>query len=929
MTRTARKIMGKVFVSYSHKDETWKERVLTHLKGLQLEGYCSLWDDREIKTGDDWLPQIEAALKEAHIAVLLISADFLASDFIIGKEVPLILDRRQNEGLRVIPLVIKPCAWDSTAWLADIQVTPKDGNPLSAKKEHEIDNDLALLAKDIQSLFKSKQKEDESVSEVSFTSLPPDRVSISKLPVTGSALFGREEELVLLDDAWADDHTHIVTLTAWGGVGKTALVNHWLNRMERENYKGARRVYGWSFYSQGAEQGKQASADEFLQYTLTWFGDEDPAKGAAEEKGRRLAQLVSSQKTLLILDGMEPLQYPPGEVKGFDGQFKDRGMRAFLRELAGSNRGLCVISSRETVTDLGDRFGFTVTERNLEHLSTEAGVGLLESLGIRGRETDIAAAAKEYGGHALALTLLGRYVGTVYNGDIRQRDKLPALTKERKKGGHARRVMEAYCGWLGDSPERGILYIMGLFDRPVAAGAIDALKAGPVIPGLTGHLRQLSGEDWHYVLANLEGAGLVAAGHGDKTGTLDCHPLIREHFGGQLASQNPGGWQEAHKRLYHYYKELPKKKHPDTLREMEPLFAAVAHGCRAGLHKEVEIDVYWERIMRTNEHYIKKKLGAFGADLSALSHFFEVPWSRPASGLPDGDKAVILSWSAFGLRAVGRLREALQPMKAGLEIVVEQENWKQAAIHANNLSELLLTLGEVSEATDYARRSVTHADRSGDEFQKESKRASLADALHQAGQCAEAEKWFREAEAILKKRQPHYSYLYSGSGFKFCDLLLAQGKVTEVRERAEKALEIVLNGSKSLLDISLNNLTLGRAWMSRAGSETTADFRRAMEYLDRAVNGLRDSGNMDDLPRGLLARAECYRRQHQFKSAWQDLKEATEIADSGEMKLHQTDAHLLALQLCQDQGKHDQAMEHRREAGRLIEETGYFRRGEI
>jgi len=55
---------------------------------------------------------------------------------------------------------------------------------------------------------------------------------------------------------------------AWGGVGKTSLVNRWLNHMENDNYRGAKRVYAWSFYSQGAEEGKQASADEFLQETL-------------------------------------------------------------------------------------------------------------------------------------------------------------------------------------------------------------------------------------------------------------------------------------------------------------------------------------------------------------------------------------------------------------------------------------------------------------------------------------------------------------------------------------------------------------------------------------------------------------------------------------------------------------------------------------
>ncbi len=75
----------------------------------------------------------------------------------------------------------------------------------------------------------------------------------------------------------------------------------------------------------------------------------------------------------------------------------------------------------------------------------------------------------------------------------------------------------------------------------------------------------------------------------------------------------------------------------------------------------------------------------------------------PPEGLPEREKALVLSWSSFGLRARGRLREAIQPMKAGLELDVKQKNWEYAAINASNLSELMLTLGEVREAADVAR----------------------------------------------------------------------------------------------------------------------------------------------------------------------------------------------------------------------------------
>jgi len=98
------------------------------------------------------------------------------------------------------------------------------------------------------------------------------KISTAKLPTTQHALFGRDKELKLLDDAWANPHCHVLSFVAFGGVGKSALVNEWLNRMEFDNWWGAERVYGWSFYSQGTREDKQVSADTFLEDALKFFG---------------------------------------------------------------------------------------------------------------------------------------------------------------------------------------------------------------------------------------------------------------------------------------------------------------------------------------------------------------------------------------------------------------------------------------------------------------------------------------------------------------------------------------------------------------------------------------------------------------------------------------------------------------------------------
>jgi serine/threonine protein kinase len=122
--------------------------------------------------------------------------------------------------------------------------------------------------------------------------LGPQNISVARLPVTASQVFGREEDIAFLNDGWANQHVNVVTIVAWAGVGKSTLVNHWLGRLAAEHYRSAELVFGWSFYKQGSS-GDTSSADEFLDAALTWFGDPDPRIGTSWEKGERLAKLIA------------------------------------------------------------------------------------------------------------------------------------------------------------------------------------------------------------------------------------------------------------------------------------------------------------------------------------------------------------------------------------------------------------------------------------------------------------------------------------------------------------------------------------------------------------------------------------------------------------------------------------------------------------
>jgi len=804
-------------------------------------------------------------------------------------------------------------------------------------------------------------------------------------------LFGREQELAGLDQAWNDPSTHVLTIVAFGGVGKTSLIFEWMARQAAKNWEGFERVFDWSFYSQGTSERGAASADTFIAEALKFFGDEAMAQSAASawDKGARLAHLVALHRTLLVLDGVEPLQYPPGPLAG---KLKDPALEQLLRGLAQRNPGLCIVTTREGVVDLAPFRETTAPEWELEFLSDEAGAALLHQSGanragavvIKQDDPELRAASREVGGHALTLRLLGSYLALAEDGDIRKRDLVELEDADRefktnaadadKAYGHAFKVMRAYEEWLKSGGDDGlrqlaVLRLLGLFDRPADGGCLAALRKGPAIAGLTEPLVNLSEAQWNVTITRLANCGLVSVASDIPQSAIrnprsvDAHPLLREYFAQRLRTQHPDAWRAAHRRIYEHLCETTKEGDQPTLEDLQPLYQAVAHGCQAGLQQEACDKVYIDRInhgMGNDGFYVTRKLGAFGSELGAVAPFFEQPWSRISPALIEPAQAFLLNQAAFRLRALGRLTEALETMRATKEQVVQHERWKNAAQAAGNLSELELTLGEVAGAVGDAEQSVTYADRSGDAFQRISGCTTHANALHQAGRRAAAQTYFRKAEQMQADRQPDYPLLYGLSGFEYCELFLAAPEGTAwqmmlelntqhltletsiescraVSQRAAKMFEWRVP-SDSLLDIALDHLTLGRAALyevvlAGCGLPFKTQNLELKTSIDAAVRGLRRAGTTHWIPAALLTRAWLRfvnGARTGPESAQEDLDEAWEIAERGPMRLHMADIHLYRARLFHGVKPYPwtSPQEDLAAARKLIEQCGYWRRKE-
>ena len=797
-------------------------------------------------------------------------------------------------------------------------------------------------------------------------------------------LIGRDDELKLLNEAWLkvrraeSSRPRVLTFVALGGEGKTSLVVKWAAELAHQDWPGCDAAFAWSFYSQGTRDPMAGSSDLFLKEALMFFGDAAMADSAQSsfDKGRRLAQLVGERRALLILDGLEPLQYPP--TSPTPGELKDQGVAALLKGLAATSLGMCIVTTRYALVDLS-AWQRAAPMHDLLRLSTVAGVKLLRTIGVKsGSQADFEKLVEDVDGHALTLQILGQFLVRAFHGDIRRRNRIDLEKADAKiQGGHAFRGMEAYVKWLENDSEEArrevaVLKMLGLFDRPATADCVAALLQAPAIAGLTEPLVGLAEDDWEFSLTSLRDAKLLTINREEGSGVLialDAHPLLREYFAHRVREQHPEAWRVAHRRLYEHLCATTKEGDEPTLEDLQPLYHAVGHGCHAGMQPDVLYQVYDARIRRRDENYSAKKLGALSSDLGAIASFFETPWTRVSLAFTEIEQAWLLNEIAYRLRALGRLTEAIAPMRAGLDMGVTQGNWKEAAIRASNLSELELTLGDVVGAVEDAEQSVTYAGRGGDADWENyiRTRTTHADALYQAGRRAEAETYFREAEQKQAEVQPAYPLVYSMGGFRYCELLLTEAEraawrqclslnvqlsmcgpldtFRAVSERAATTLDWWTNHftNASLLDIALDHLTLART-ATYAAILAKFEIRNPQTEIELAVAGLRRSGQLGHLPRAILTRAwsffteaaahklhgrelaamECLSR------AQGDLDEAWEIAERGPMPLFLADIHLHRARLFFREANYpwESPQKDLAEARRLTEKHGYWRRKE-
>lgn len=143
----------KVFLSYSHKDTKWVERLREHFHAVDGDTGLDIFDDSLIAAGETWFERLEQEMSSAGVAILLVSPSFLASNFVRREEVPRLLAKRANQGMVLYPLLIRDCAFAAVPWLASIQVRPRDARPVSSMRAAQIDSCFAGVVREVLALL--------------------------------------------------------------------------------------------------------------------------------------------------------------------------------------------------------------------------------------------------------------------------------------------------------------------------------------------------------------------------------------------------------------------------------------------------------------------------------------------------------------------------------------------------------------------------------------------------------------------------------------------------------------------------------------------------------------------------------------------------------------------------------------------------------
>lgn len=818
----------------------------------------------------------EHAIERSDAALFLLDEHALSSGFFTDPATPALLQRQRDAGTPILFVVAARCRWKDFDYIAPLLPHPiTQYAPASLAYTHIADEIGARIA-----------------------SHPRRHKSAQKKPLAPAPrLSGRDAELAWLASA----RRGIFVLVAEDGTGKSALTGEYLASQSSISH---------TFHP-------RESSRLFLLAALRRLGVLHDARTSDEELGRMLGCEAATRSVLLVLEDIEAML-------AADGKIVDRGLIALFDALL-ENAGRCIASSARQLAQ-SDR----VVVLDMGPLAPEAACALLRQRGVRGAEADIGKMAKRCNRHPLSLALAAEFCHAYLDDDAAAFVRHAWYPNSEKS--HAAAVAQWFDVKIGEDRlplDRELLRIAALFDRPAPWGALLALKRAKSIPGLTIALHASDEAGIRKSLARLSMWGLIECDPGLHEPEIRTHPSLALPFREQLKKEQS---RAAHSVLFDWYSSLPGSERPDSLEELEPLYRAIVHGCRAGRYHSAYQNIYLARILRGSVYYTQNQLGAYSCDMNALAEFFPEGWNQlPAEGslpgehLSEAQRSRLISDVAYALKSQGMLTDALGPQRIDYRRTRDAADWNNFCRCCENLVSLLTPLGRWAEAEAVSREAVAASNKvenAEDRWQRTTTALScLGHTLHGRGHLAQAATAYELAE-MVQGQAHHHPKLYSVYGYNYAQLLLEQASCEsgwrEVLTRRHGSLDIALKLDHPLSQ-ALDHSAIGLAGAALGEPDS-------VQALDLAITTMQRAGTTLHLPAMHLARAHYLRSLGDLQGAQADLNTAFTIAERSDMRSYLAECELLAGNLALDLEKTDDAGLHHAAATRLIVEDGYGRR---
>ncbi|WP_437960398.1 hypothetical protein WME76_12660 [Sorangium sp. So ce119] len=734
--------------------------------------------------------------------------------------------------------------------------------------------------------------------------LGPRCVALGRLPPPERDIVGREEEKRALDDALVNGAVHVVVVVGEGGAGKTQLVRTWLDGLQPA-YGGVDAVISCSIEDQ--DGGGAPSASAAVSVLLAAVG-ETPSADPMENVSR-LVRRVRDRRTIVVIDGLEPLQDARGKLN-------DRHMAILVRELASQMcGGLCVITTRPPF----DLEGTGVRRIDLGPVDRTSAIHVLRSRGVRGSDEQLGRLADRLRRHALSLALVADYLNEAHGGDVLAAEHLDFGAEKLDDGGRIQRILSFYEARLTPE-ERAVLGVVALCERPADLATLAAVGAHPGASGFAASLSDAPPEELRRTCARLAKTALLLT---TDAGAWDQHPLVRGYWRRRLKAGDPAGVRAAHEILFEWFRDQPRRagEDPGRREDLDPLYAAVAHGVQAGRWSE-SFQVLHDRIRQGERHTSLKLHGAVAEDRRAFLAFFDRSTFHLRGDLTSWQRHWLENSAGVLLRAQGETSDAVRLLESAVRTADAAGLAAEAAESERNLASVHSLEGDILRALDHVESAVRHADASGELRPRLVARDFRAHLMHRLGRLHDARAAYEEIEQIRERESAGHRGVAHYPFASHAVLLLDLGEVALAHDRAARGIDLSRGDdpdASSLLNRGLSARVLART-LDALGRPDEAMLR-----FDEAVALVKESGRIDHLTPCHIDCASFWAHRD-VDRARRHLDEARRIYEARGFRLVEADAALTTARVALVQNVLDEAVEQLDAAEVLLRKTCYHLR---